>query len=501
MLDRRRFKLIMFLALAALLLFCCLFFYGMESAAVRPVGRISPQQLEGMEPDVLTELSMLRFKSQSVATDIYSETVYISADPGSSDPFAGLSCLDPGIRLYIVTDEYTNDIPAAVSKAHTFRLALVKAERYRLVNLVLSPFPVINLSVTSSYIDDRGNAAYRGDFTMASGSEAQAVSSAAQWNVRGNTSSSREKKSWHLELQKLSGKDMEHELLDLGRDSDWILNPMVFDDLKLREKLAMDFWNSFIYPHQQANKMSSGRYVELVFDGEYFGLYLLQKRIDAEHLGLDKSRDLLFKSSRTDAPMSLQENYELVFSPLGIDESYDVLASLFDSPDGTELDSLLLTNSFIDLLSSADNTQYKNMIYVLRYENGERRIAYLPWDTDLSLGMLWSDERGIDYLPDTAMDRVLQHRELTAQIDSAALSQQDVARYWQRMREDIYTEENFFSVLDSISAELSASGALIRDEQRWGLSQKGEDDLPALRRFISERLEYLDTYYSTILTQ
>jgi len=494
----RSFKLILFAGLLALLLCCCLFFLYMEQAAQRPVGFISPSELESMSPELLIDMSMLRYKGEKAPVDIYTETLYLPCDLSSAQPFKGLSCLDPGCRIYIVSDPAAEDPVQSMADSSSLRLAICRGSKYQLVNLVLTGFPVIDLSISSSFIDERGNAAYRGQFTLSPVDEDDALSSAAQWNVRGNTSTAREKKPWKLELQKLSGKDMEMALLGLGTDSDWILNPMVFDDLKLREKFAMELWNSLLYPDYEAHKMSRGEYVEIIFDGQYSGLYMLQKQVDQSYLGFDPNRNLLFKHSRMDEELSLRENYELVWSPYDSDTSYALLQQALDEPAGRDLDSLLNMNLFLDFLSANDNARYKNMFFILSLDEEQSKISYLPWDTDLSLGMLWSDDRGITLDYEAALAERIIHREFAAMTQSYPGLELEQAKLWQEQRQSVYKEETIFSILDAIRRELDASGALIRDLSTWEELYRWDDSFDMLCDHITARLSLMDEHYAGI---
>ena len=57
------------------------------------------------------------------------------------------------------------------------------------------------------------------------------------------------------------------DFLGLEADDDWILNSLVIDDTRLREKTVMDLWNNGAANEEYNYKMSTGKYVELINDG------------------------------------------------------------------------------------------------------------------------------------------------------------------------------------------------------------------------------------------
>ena len=70
----------------------------------------------------------------------------------------------------------------------------------------------------------------------------------------------------------------------MGSDDDWILNPMSLDDFKVKENLLMTLWNELAQENDWDVRMSTGNYCEIVMNGRYRGLYLLQRRIDRKYL-------------------------------------------------------------------------------------------------------------------------------------------------------------------------------------------------------------------------
>ena len=114
----------------------------------------------------------------------------------------------------------------------------------------------------------------------------------------------------------------------------------------------------------------------------------------------------------------------------------------------------------------------------------------IPWDTDLSLGVTW----GYDY--EESLNEIIERQELETIRKQIPDVDEQIARRWNELRKNIYSEENIFSILENIVSEVTSSGAISRDQECWGLLHEGEDNLENLQSFIKERLEFLDGYYS-----
>lgn len=287
----------------------------------------------------------------------------------------------------------------------------------------------------------------------------------------------------------------------MGEDDDWLLNPMIFDDLNVREKLAMDFWNTYIYPKSSPYQMSCGEYIELFVDNEYRGLYLLQRRIDEEYLPIDRDRDIIFKGySNLTEFAKVPTDYEIIYSPFDQEKTYELLidALNFENGHSIDLDSFVNIELYLNYLHAIDNRRFKNTFFILRAEESGYVLYFLPWDTDLSLGIAWTDTAILSNL-DMTLNRTGHRVEYTVLTESFPGLEQDIARQWQQMRGQIYQADKFIKIFEENRSVLEGSGAPIRDEQKWGLFHSGTDTQEQMLTFINERLEVLDLHYQAVL--
>ena len=298
-----------------------------------------------------------------------------------------------------------------------------------------------------------------------------------------------------LSLKDETGKKENRNFLGLGSDDDWILNSMVQDDTKVREISEIQFWNRYLAGYTTPYPMSGAEYVELIVDGEYRGLFLLQRRVDRKYLNLDKKSDILFKGVNTWEADTLPDGYEIVYSPYGKEETYGILEDVLEArgENGIDLDSFLETSLYLNYLAARDNRGYKNMFYALRWENGHYALYFVPWDTDMSMGIKWNEGFLYDY--EVTMNNTQQRFEYPQMEELYPDLAQRLSACWNRRRESIYTEENILGLLEANIRRVNTSGAHYRDNQRWGMRYDGADDQEQLLRWARERLDVLDEFY------
>ena len=94
--------------------------------------------------------------------------------------------------------------------------------------------------------------------------------------TRGNSTQGFDKKTYSLELRTATNQDTSVNLFDMGGEEDWILHAMVIDKSQLRIPM------SFYLAQQMGQYASEWKYVELIFNGDYRGIYILVEKIKRE---------------------------------------------------------------------------------------------------------------------------------------------------------------------------------------------------------------------------
>jgi hypothetical protein len=95
--------------------------------------------------------------------------------------------------------------------------------------------------------------------------------------IRGSSSQFPDKKQYGLTTRKADNISEENvSLLGMPRENDWILNSMAFDSASIRDYLTYNL------ARKTGEYASRTAYCELIINGSYRGLYLLQEKIKAD---------------------------------------------------------------------------------------------------------------------------------------------------------------------------------------------------------------------------
>lgn len=453
-------------------------------------------------PDL--DLTELRYNGEKAPLDLDTYTLYLSQGEeslGSYTDLQGILTTESSRQsIYLVEDSALKDPQAAIGSGTPLTLLVVEGDQCCPVNVVLTTLPVFTLEGQETDVPAKYGYEMEGDCTLFAGYDpasggSSVESSRLEWHIRGETTAKYDKKSYKLSLKDKDGDNNHCDLLGMGADDDWILNPMVMDDTKLREKTVMDLWNSFAEVCDWNYKMSCGEYVEVILNGEYRGLYLLQRRVDAKYLDIDKEQDLLLKGNDTDPQY---KGYEIISSPFSNEETYALMEDTWQGLEGNRFhrENFIDVTLLINYIAGLDNVELKNMFYYLKYDE-ERQgydLYFIPWDTDMSFGLYWED--GFTYNYQKSLTTTAYRIEYyTQQLYSQEMDRQ-LAQHWQELRSSLFSEDNILAVLDYNQNRILSSGAYQRDQEKWGLFHQGADTQENLHSFCAERLSWLDTYYS-----
>jgi len=320
----------------------------------------------------------------------------------------------------------------------------------------------------------------------------------ANWHRRGMSTRMFKKSSWKLSLTNSFGHPRSVSIANLGSDDDWILNSMGMDDLKLREMFVTRLWNQMQQDRGSTLRMADCTYCEVILDGQYAGLYLLQRRVDSKSLRLEKSRDIVLKGGNYAEAKSAAEAFTVKSSPMNEWETQMLAQPLFELSDVSNLvlDTWLDMDAFILFGAMYDNCAIRNSYYILPPQERGYRISLLPWDTDLSFGLEYVKLRGPVFLPLEESSFPIRHRrEYEALITQYPDLDAQIAARWQLLRDSVFSEANIAATLASITNELESCGAYARDIASWGMRYNGEDTIQRLNDFITMRLDQIDAIY------
>lgn len=512
MIDTRKRRTAVFLFFLLALGTALLFSKQTEEITCMGVKMLSEAEQEALGEYTYRDDSwVLQYNGQRAAVDLETSTVYIAQDiqkgTQPEDLLGSLRSASPSLELSFAPDEAFEDLASAVASGHPFKLNVSYGSgKYMQYNLVFTTLPVLRIEGDAVIgLTEKNKDICEGTMCLWTPRDPDTNSysvktSNAQWHVRGGWSAVWPKTPFKMDLKKKTGTGKNLSLAGLGADDDWILNPMNLDDTKLKEKLFMGLWNRRAEQVDWNEKMSNGAYVEVIINQEYWGLFQLQRRVDRKLLNLGSEDILLKKGSDLDAP-TVQTAYDIVHSTLSEEETYQVVQDFYEEqdPDILDMDNFLDVNLFLQGASAEDN-KIKNMFFLLKKEEEGYRMSLLPWDTDMSWGVIWDLDLGnFAYnFEESRQGDALRIEYEWMQEFHPDLDQQ-MAKRWFELREELLTMETVTAILEQEQAVLDASGVLMRDQERWGLFYRGEDSLENLYRSVEARLAWVDDYYSQIL--
>lgn len=363
---------------------------------------------------------------------------------------------------------------------------------------------------------------------------------------RGNSTQDFDKKSYSIELWDVLGEDISLPLLGMAEEEDWILHSMVID--KSHVRIPMTFY----FAQRMGHYASNWRYVEVVINGEYRGLYILTEKIKRDRNRVDISKlkeddlsgdqltggyilriDWLedpegFESqynSQGGEPMFFQwyyprardikpEQAEYIENWIGNFEDA-LFSSNYRNERGERYTDLIDIDSFVDFLlinelsKNSDGYKLSSYIHKDRDSKGGKLVAGPIWDFDQTYGVSEvcsnADFTGWTYL---------QNQEACEDLETMPM-------WWQRMMNDSHFQnrmrcrwEQFrgsFLHLDSINNWIDDDTQLIADAitrnfNKWDdflgehiwyepepLPETYEEEISYLKTWISNRLAWMDS--------
>lgn len=456
---------------------------------------------------------VLRFHGWPVAVDQEQDKIYIPCKGENSeleDLAKEFSIELTDQQLYFLMTE--SDLEKAIRSGHEFELLIAGRDNcYTSYKVIFTDIPVLSIENHGTYLDEGNRENAAGDFRLwepYSGENAdwQPQLLQATWHRRGRTTKYAPKAPLKVNLHKMNGGPLNTSLLGMPGGKGWILNPLIRDDSKVREPLFMELWNDLARETVYNDRMSEGQYIELLADGTYAGIYLLQKPVTADYLGLDDS-SVLIKSGPGLYEDDIDASIEILQTPMEHKKTVELFESVWNEGEyeKVHVDNLIDVNLFLQFASAYDNDYFFNNIFIFKKEAGNYRMTVLPWDTDMSFGLSWPDPDGprsevhnisvFSFEYDKSLQADLKRPE-TDGVRAIHPEFDDLtARRYAQLRQSVLSEEHILGKLDMLSEQVTDSGAMSREIQKWGLLYDGRDSVETVEQFIIERLQWLDHFY------
>ncbi len=357
---------------------------------------------------------------------------------------------------------------------------------------------------------------------------------------RGESSSGFKKKSYSIELQNNDGSNNNVSILGLPEENDFVLYGPYSDKTLIKNVLSYEL---FRLTGRWAPRT---RYVEVILNGNYNGIYVLteklkrdENRVDIDKLTNDDTspidisggyilrRDKTTKSDDDEwwtSPVAQPyhermwyEYYDPKYKDLTEDqtnyikdwmEEFDEVMSgdNFSDPE-FGYSKYIRTKSFIDMMflneisKGIDNYMFSNYFYKENDEDGGQLVAGPPWDYNLGYGNVnygedWNaaETYGWGYPQGSRtywFERLMEDE----------MYRNKVYCRWTKFRETIYSDENVLGIIDSCVSVLG--DAVDRNYEKYPILGKYfwpalywpdtyEEEVDMLKTWLIDRLEWMD---------
>lgn len=476
----------------------------------------------------------LAFSGEQLPYDRNTSTFYLplnmETDTWESGQFTSLAS---GVSLIFEEDFTGADKQEAIKNGTKFRFYAVRDGEYQECWLTVTGLSVVSIE-TEADADAEifGGSAY---FWDSSTKVDWTSSSILEANIRGNTSRTYEKKGYKLSLKKQNknGEIVEDKksLFGLRNDDEWLLNAMYSDSSKIRDKLSADIWAEIGAYQEEFPEAYFGTrmtYVEVFFNHEYWGLYVLMEPVDSKQLDRTKEgeggqEEYSYKSV-TPQDVSTEEllnqeaygetlsGFELKGSHTVIDRtSWEPLLSYLELRDLSDDEAFAAAASeltdregaldiwiYLQAVLGIDN-RGKNMYYVAKNRGNRQVVYFAPWDMDITWGDALSEGTG-DNVWDVGLFTALYSERINWSFGDRLIeldvdgSCDYVSERWKELRQGVLSDESLTEEIDGLIHQVRDSGALERDAERWPDSNSGQD-YELFVRMALYRMKILDYYF------
>lgn len=437
----------------------------------------------------------LSFEGYNAAVDRETFTVYISQNVDVSTRYDNLEGIlaaeNPQLKLYFIEDEMFNDMESAVKNRHRFRLVVNNSdEEYTEYGVIFTTFPVIRLEGSVLYKTADMQSEYGGEVTLWDadyvGTGAMvAENSSVQWHNDDVRVKKKNDRNLKLSAVTKDGDSKSIDIMGLGEDDDWLLNSLSADDSKVRKNLATQLWNN-MNTNMSANTlvMPDGNYAEVIYNGEYKGVYFVSRKTDRKHLNLD-SNDLLLRDKKLRRGSYTKNNYTFLHGYYTEEEVWNMVTPFHTKQDCSmiNIDSWIDANLYTNLVWNKGDRDYAEMYYIWYNAGSDGNLYLLPVMENCIFGIT-SDREDYKFSKKLSSAKIQLREEYNCikavypDIDSRIKE-----RYIQ-LRNTVWTADAISGIIDSCTLPLIKSGVVSESE----ILSEAEQ----LKDYIKARLEYLD---------
>lgn len=378
----------------------------------------------------------------------------------------------------------------------------------------------------------------------------------ALYRYRGNLASTKNKKAYAIKLVNENGVSIDRSFFGLRPDNNWILDAMAVDAGRMRNRVSTDLWNAYSTKPYFFNKEplaingTRGRFVEVILNGEYAGIYCMTEKLDRKQLRLKKSqgdeisdiiRGVLYKSNAWTYATWMGRSVDdkgLPCYPYTPTVMYDNLSDTWDGwemqypdiKDGQMIDWSPLYRA-INLVAAENNiTKFKSLVnvyfdlpvfldyyllielifatdniaknmFIFNYNIQDNlKMSIAPWDMDGTWGRYWDGSTYI--VEDPTLDlKIFGEHALYKRLSDSNYENwnQKLADRYTELRKTYFEEDSLIARFVNYRNLFLQSGTDKREIHRWNgvdILFDFDYEIDYLKSWIHTRLMTLDRTYN-----
>ena len=363
------------------------------------------------------------------------------------------------------------------------------------------------------------------------------MSAKIKW--RGGTTNveGKHKRNYTLKFINEKGKKQKRQFFGLRTSNYWILNAGQVDLSRCRNIVCHELWQDMAckpyYIEQAPNAItnSRGRFVEVILNQEYRGLYSMCENVDQEQMQIKEydEENAIFHGQlwKTDSWEGTTMNslkyynnnketyrgYETKYpdfddvNPTDYSTLYNAIDFVVNSSDQVyeqyveeyfDVPVLIDYYLFVNVLVARDNCG-KNMFWACYDKQKDKKLTAGVWDLDCTIGQNYTDDapHPDDFGPQVDM-RSQQMRLIDRLLDIPYYTSAAQNRY-KELEPTYLNADSLISRFEKYFSLFERGGAAAREELRWsgdsdvsGLILDFQGEFEFIKNWIEERFEYLN---------
>lgn len=384
------------------------------------------------------------------------------------------------------------------------------------------------------------------------GTPAELLHMKAKWRGGITNGNGKHKRNYHVKLKDVDGNKLDRRFIGMRNDNSWILEACQVDMSRIRNRVLTDLWNDYSTPpyyivkEQNAKTGTRGKFVELILNDQYRGIYCLTENIDRKQMKLMKydeetstTHGQLWKAKDWSYAVFMGHNRDNNSYPATSPIKYNNKSNMWDSyqvkyPDfeeyGNQTDwkvlydavNFVCTSNDADFKTSiseyfdlplvidyyilmetilATDNHGKNMFFAVYDKQADKQITFGIWDMDATCGQRWSDDyyhwKGMQPEQDYALyitrqehgDYNLFRRLRMTDADDFNMK---VRRRYKELRASHLATDSILERFKTYLERFKICGAAQREYDKWS----GDSDISGLKLDFDDEMDYLTDWFS-----